>query len=147
MLAIRLQRTGRKGHAMFRMVVQDSRRTPTSGKIVANLGTYDPHAKNATLDAEKAAFYLTNGAQPSPRAVRILTAEGVKLPDWVKQPAAKTGVIRNADKLRRNQTPEPVEEAPAEAAPAAEVSEEAAPEAAAAEPEAAETPASDTTAA
>ena len=28
MLVIRLQRTGRKGHAQFRVVVQDSRRTP-----------------------------------------------------------------------------------------------------------------------
>jgi len=83
MLAIRLQRTGRKGHAMFRVVVQDSRRTPTSGKIVAQLGTYDPHSKAVTLNAEKAGFYLSNGAQPSPRAVRLLESEGVKLPGWV----------------------------------------------------------------
>ena len=35
MLVIRLQRTGRKGHAMFRIVVQDSRRTPTSDQKAA----------------------------------------------------------------------------------------------------------------
>ena len=58
MLTIRMQRTGRKGHAMFRVVVQDSRQTPTSGKVVAPLGSYDPHAKTVILNKEKAAFYL-----------------------------------------------------------------------------------------
>lgn len=116
MLAIRLQRTGRKGHAMFRVVVQDSRRTPSSGRVVALLGTYDPHSKAISLDSEKAAFYLNNGAQPSERAVRLLQGEGVELPKWVQTPAQKSGTIRNPEKLRRNQ---PKEAAPeAEAAPA-----------------------------
>ena len=103
MLAIRLQRTGRKGHAMFRVVVQDSRRTPTSGKIVAQLGTYDPHSKAVALDGEKAGFYLTNGAQPSPRAALLLKSEGVQLPKWVAAASKKSGAVRNLEKLRRNQ--------------------------------------------
>ena len=53
MLVIRLQRTGRKGHAQFCIVVQDSRRTPTSGAIVAALGSYNPHDKTVILDKEK----------------------------------------------------------------------------------------------
>jgi small subunit ribosomal protein S16 len=123
MLVIRMQRTGRKGHAQFRIVVQDSRRTPTSGKIVAQLGTYDPHAKTVIVDKERAERYLTNGAQPSDRAVRLLKAEGVTLPKWVKDPSQKTATIRHPEKLRRNR---PAEEAPAEAkAPAEEASPEA----------------------
>lgn len=122
MLVIRMQRTGRKGHAQFRVVVQDSRRTPTSGKIVAQVGTYDPHTKQITLNKERAEHYLNNGAQPSPRVVLILKAEGVKLPEWVKDASKKEGKIRNAEKLRRNQ---PKEEAPAEEAP--ETAAEAAP--------------------
>ena len=110
MLVIRLQRTGRKGHAQFRIVVQDSRRTPTSGKIVAQLGTYNPHSKEVKLDTEKAQTYLSNGAQPSERVVFILSKEGVNMPAWVKLPAKQTGKIRHAEKLRRNQ---PKEEAPA----------------------------------
>jgi small subunit ribosomal protein S16 len=102
MLSIRMQRTGRKGHAMFRVVVQESRLTPTSGKVVALLGSYDPHAKVATLDKEKATFYLGNGAQPSDRAARLLQNEGVKLPSWVKGAESKTGKIRNPEKLRKN---------------------------------------------
>lgn len=113
MLVIRMQRTGRKGHAMFRVVVQDSRRTPTSGKVVATLGSYDPHSKAVTLNKEKAQFYLNHGAQPSERVSALLKAEGVKLPDWVKLPVKKEGTVRNADKRRSTRPPEP--EAPAEA--------------------------------
>lgn len=125
MLVIRLQRVGRKGHAQFRVVVQDSRRTPTSGKIVAQLGTYDPHAKTVKINAEKATFYLEHGAQPSPRVVTLLKAEKIKLPEWVKVSEKKESKIRNPEKLRRNQPKEePVAEAPvAEAAPAEEAAE------------------------
>lgn len=127
MLVIRMQRTGRSGHAQFRVVVQDSRRTPTSGKIVAQLGHYNPHSKQTVLDKEKAQFYLDHGAQPSERAARLLKAEGVKLPTWVKLNGEKAGKIRNPEKLRRNR---PAEEAPAE--PVAETPVEESP---AAEPE------------
>lgn len=111
MLVIRLQRTGRKGHAQFRVVVQDSRRTPTSGKVVAALGSYNPHTKEAILDKEKAAFYLEHGAQPSDRVARLLQTEGVKLPNWVKVATQKASKLRNPEKLRRNQPAAPVEEA------------------------------------
>ncbi len=111
MLAIRMQRTGRKKHAMFRVVVQDSRQAPTSGRVVAQLGSYDPHAKTNTLVKDKAEFYLTHGAQPSPRVARLLESEGVALPEWVKKPAAKQQTTRNPEKLRKNQ---PKQAAPAE---------------------------------
>ncbi len=103
MLTIRMQRTGRKGHAMFRVVVQDSRVTPTSGKIVAQLGSYDPHAKTAVLDKEKAAEFLKNGAQPSDRAAGLFKKEGVKLPSWVDVDTKKAGKLKHTEKLRKNQ--------------------------------------------
>ena len=128
MLVIRMQRTGRKGHAMFRVVVQDSRRTPSSGKIVAQLGSYDPHAKALILNKEKAAFYLEHGAQPSDRAARLIAGDGVKLPDWAKTPTTKERTVRNAEKLRST-TPAPEVEAepetPAEEAVPAEAEAEA----------------------
>lgn len=129
MLTIRMQRLGRKGHPTYRVVVQDVRQTPTSGKYVALLGSYDPHAKTTTLDREKAEFYLANGAQPSDRVVRLLNSEGVKLPDWVKLPTEHKREIRNADKLRKNRPAEEAseekpEEKPAEK-PVAEAAEEA----------------------
>jgi small subunit ribosomal protein S16 len=119
MLAIRMQRTGRKGHAMFRVVVQDSRRTPTSGKVVASLGSYDPHAKTTVLDKDKVSFYLEHGAQPSDRAARLLVGEGVKLPVWAQPSTTQKRAVRNPDKRRSTRPAEPVAEvvpeAPAEA--------------------------------
>jgi len=128
MLAIRMQRTGRKGHAQFRLIVQESRRTPSSGNVIAALGSYDPHTKAVILDKEQAAKYLNNGAQPSPRMAMILQKEGVKLPSWVKVDDKRTKSIKNTEKLRRNQTAAPVEEAAVEEVVAeapAETSEEA----------------------
>lgn len=128
MLVIRMQRTGRKGHAMFRVVVQDSRVTPTSGKVVNQLGSYDPHAKTVNLHKEKAAFYLDHGAQPSDRVAALLRQEGVKLPDWVKQPPKKERQVRNADKRRSTAPAAPAEETTPPAADQAETAAEEAPE-------------------
>jgi small subunit ribosomal protein S16 len=135
MLAIRMQRTGRKGHAMFRVIVQEARLTPTSGKVVALLGSYDPHTKSATLDKEKAATFLKNGAQPSDRAALLLKSEGVKLPKWVSVDTKKAGKLKNTEKLRKNRpadteapakTEEVADEAPAEEAVAEAPAEETA---------------------
>jgi small subunit ribosomal protein S16 len=124
MLVIRMQRTGRKGHAQFRVVVQDSRLHPSSGRVVASLGNYNPHSKEANLDQEKAATYLSNGAQPSERVVKLFEKEGIKLPVWANKASSKKRPIRNPEKLRRNRPSEP--EKPEE--PVAEATEIAAEE-------------------
>ena len=133
MLAIRLQRTGRKGHAQFRMIVQDSRRSPSSGRVVANLGNYNPHTKETNLDKDLATKFLTDGAQPSDRAARILKADGVKLPSWVKIVDSAEKKIKNTEKLRKNrpaeepvaeETPAPAEEASSEDKPEEETATE-----------------------
>lgn len=112
MLAIRLQRLGRKGYPVYRLAVQEAQRHPSSGRVVAYVGSYNPHTKEAKIQVEDAQKYLDNGAQPTPRVVRLLKDAGVTLPKWVKEPATdKQKAIRNAEKLRKNQ---PKEDAPAE---------------------------------
>lgn len=122
MLVIRMQRTGRKGYAQFRIVVQDSRQTPSSARVVASIGTYNPHTKEAKIDIEKAKLYIKNGSQPSERVVTLLKKEGVKLPDWVELPKKETKAIKNLEKLRKNRPA--VKEEPAKAEPEAEKLEE-----------------------
>jgi small subunit ribosomal protein S16 len=97
-----MQRTGRSGHAMFRLIVQDSHRHPSRGKIVTQLGHYDPHQKTIVLDKEKAAFFLEHGAHPSDRVARLLKAEGITLPKWVQIKEKHARPVKNTDKLRRN---------------------------------------------
>lgn len=116
MLAIRLQRLGRKGLPVYRLAVQEAQRHPSSGRVVAYVGSYNPHTKDANIQVEVAQKYLDNGAQPTPRVVKLLKDAGVKLPKWVKEPTTgKQKAIKNVEKLRKNQpAEEPVEEAPAE---------------------------------
>lgn len=121
MLAIRLQRTGRKGHAQYRVVVQEARLTPTSGRVVFRLGNYDPHAKVLNIDKDKAAFYLEHGAQPSDRVARLFKNNGMKLPDWVSISEPIERKLKNPEKLRKNRPAEPKAEEPKEDAPVAEV--------------------------
>jgi len=106
MLAIRLQRNGRKGMSLYRIVVQEAQRHPLSGRIVAQVGSYNPHNKAVVLDKSLAQKYLNNGAQPSTRVVRILKGEGVKLPKWVVEAPKKSAKAKNVEKLRKNQPKE-----------------------------------------
>ncbi len=126
MLAIRLQRVGRAGYPTYRLAVQESQRHPSSGRVVAYVGSYNPHSKEAKIQVEEAEKFLTNGAQPTPRVVRLLKDAGVSLPKWVKEPVTtKQKAIRNADKLRKNQpAQEVVAEEPAAEVPVEEVAEE-----------------------
>lgn len=103
MLAIRLQRVGRKGFATYRISVQQAERHPSSGRIVASIGTYNPHTKEANILVEEAQKFLNNGAQPSPRVAKLLADSGVKMPNWVVKASKKTKTIRKAEKLRKNQ--------------------------------------------
>lgn len=112
-----MQRLGRKGYPTYRVVVQDSRQAPTSGKYVAMLGNYNPHNKEANLAKDKAEFYLKNGAQPSDRVAALFKSEKITLPKWVKEPSQQKREIRNPEKLRKNQPEKPAEEKPAEEEP------------------------------
>ena len=118
MLAIRMQRKGRAHYPTYWIVVQESQRHPLSGRVVAEVGNYNPQTKALTLDKELVKKYLSNGAQPSSRVAFILQKNGVKLPKWYKEASKKTATAKHADKLRKNQ---PKEEAPA---PAEETSAE-----------------------
>ena len=114
MLAIRLQRQGKTHYATYRVIVQDVLRHPSSGKVVAYVGSYNPHTKQVQLDKEAIENYLSHGAQPTDRVVRILTGEGMTMPKWVKTVRGKQRNIRNPEKLRRNQPKEESVETPAE---------------------------------
>ena len=121
MLAIRMQRNGRTHYPTYRIIVQEAQRHPLSGRVVAEVGNYNPATKALTLDKEAVEKYLKNGAQPSSRVALILSKNKIKLPDWVKLAPKKSVKAKHADKLRKNQpkeeTPAPAEE-PADEVPA-----------------------------
>lgn len=112
MVVIRLARGGRVKQAIYRIVAADKRRSATS-KFLDVLGTYNPHTKEIKLNKELTEKYLSNGAQPSDRVLRLLQSEGIKTPEWAK--------THNRFKKSKKEA----EEAPAEEAAAAETAAEA----------------------
>ena len=66
MVKIRLQRFGKKKAPFYHIVVADSK-SPRDGKIIEQLGTYDPMTNPSTikLDKEKVATWIKNGAKPT----------------------------------------------------------------------------------
>ena len=66
MVKIRLQRQGKKRAPFYHIVVADSR-SPRDGRIIEQLGTYDPMTEPATicLDKEKVEKWIKNGAKPT----------------------------------------------------------------------------------
>lgn len=75
---IRLKRIGAKKSPFYRVVVADSR-YPRDGRFIEEIGTYDPLAEPAkvVIDAEKAAQWIKNGAQPTDTVKSLLKRTGV----------------------------------------------------------------------
>lgn len=75
---IRLRRMGAKKTPFYRIVVADSR-FPRDGRFIEEIGTYNPLADPAEIkiDAEKAADWIKNGAQPTDTVKALLKKNGV----------------------------------------------------------------------
>jgi len=77
MLKIRLQRTGRRNNAAFRLIVAESTQGPKSGKHVEILGSYNPHSNTRTFKTERVQHWISRGAQVSDTAHNLLVTEKV----------------------------------------------------------------------
>ncbi|MFM9024104.1 MAG: 30S ribosomal protein S16 [Planctomycetaceae bacterium] len=73
-VVIRMKRMGRKNREYYRICAAD-RRSPRDGRVIEELGTYDPHVSETdarcTLNGARVDYWLSVGAQPSD-AVRVL---------------------------------------------------------------------------
>ena len=78
---IRLKRMGRSHRAFYRMHAVDSR-SPRDGRVIEQLGHYDPIEKDAdkqiVVDIERATYWLNQGAQPSETVSSLLKRKGVE---------------------------------------------------------------------
>ena len=78
---IKLQRLGKIRTPEYRVVVQDAR-TKRSGKVIENLGIYQPTQEPSLIqiDSERAQYWLGVGAQPTEPVMALLKITG----DWQK---------------------------------------------------------------
>ncbi len=111
MLVIRLQRTGRKNLASYRLVVAEKARA-VKGRFLGILGHYLPqqNPKVFKIEQEKVADWISKGAIPSETVARLLKKEGMK---------GMEKFITRYTKQKSKNAEEEVAAAPAAAAPAA----------------------------
>ena len=64
MLKIRFKRGGRKKQPFYRIVVMEAR-TKRDGKVLEELGFYNPLNKTFHINRERTIARLSNGAQPT----------------------------------------------------------------------------------
>lgn len=75
---IRLKRTGMKKAPSYRVVVADAR-SPRDGRIIENIGWYNPRVEPSAIhiNEEKAVNWLKNGAQPTESVTSLLKRTGI----------------------------------------------------------------------
>ncbi len=73
MVKIRLQRVGKKKAPFYHIVVADSK-SPRDGKIIDQVGTYNPMCEPSELvvDKEKVEKWIKNGAKPTDTVKRLI---------------------------------------------------------------------------
>ena len=76
MLAIKLQRIGKKHKPSYRVVVAE-RRSKLIGPPVEDVGFFDPFTKMASLKKERLLHWVKMGAQPTRTVHNLLVKEGV----------------------------------------------------------------------
>lgn len=121
---IRMKKMGRKHRPFFRICAMDIR-APRDGKVLEELGTYDPlvpetHAR-AVLNRDRIDYWLGVGAQPSDKVAVLIKKYGTNGKFLVNQ---ETALAQLAEKkpvppapkpVELPKKPEPVAETPAEA--------------------------------
>lgn len=150
---IRLKKLGRKHRPFYRVCAMDAR-SPRGGKVLEELGTYDPMVRDtdarALLNGERINYWLSVGAQPTDKVGVLIKKYGA---NGTHLEAQKSALEKLGTKSPYSSAgpalikpDQPVEEPAAAEAPAAEAPAEAAApaEAPAEETAAAEAPAEET---
>lgn len=71
MVKIRLQRVGKRNRPYYRLVVIDSREA-VGGKILANIGSYDPLKEVIQINLPEVERWKSLGAKLTPRAKALI---------------------------------------------------------------------------
>lgn len=113
MLNIRLQRTGKRGQAYFRIIVAEHTKKP-KGSVLELLGSYDPHKKELKVEKDRIEYWISKGAQISPTVNNLLVNQKIwdkpKMESWKPKvkPKSETPAVKTETKA------EPTKETPAE---------------------------------
>lgn len=75
---IRLKRVGAKKNPSYRIVVADSR-TPRNGKIIAQVGYYNPmpNPEEIRIEIDATKNWIAKGAQPTDSVKKLFAKTGI----------------------------------------------------------------------
>ena len=78
MVKLKLTRKGAKKRPFYRVIATDSR-TRRDGPFLEILGTYNPltHPSEIKINTDRAKYWLSNGAQPTPAVKKLLKIAGL----------------------------------------------------------------------
>jgi small subunit ribosomal protein S16 len=86
-----MKRLGRKHRSYFRIVAIDGRQ-PRDGRIIEELGSYDPMVKNTDdrvrLKPDRIKYWMSVGAQPSEKVAVLIRKYLAKFEQQAEQAAA-----------------------------------------------------------
>lgn len=112
---IRMKKMGRTHRAFFRVCAMDQRK-PRDGRVIEELGYYDPSVPEtdarAILKGDRIAYWMSVGAQPTEKCGILIKKYGENGTHLDAQKAALDRLGR-----RKEYTPAPVTAAPKPAAP------------------------------
>ena len=107
---IRMKPMGRKHRHFYRIVAIDGRQ-PNDGRVIEELGTYDPHVadldKSVTLNAERVKYWQSVGAKASEHCEAIFKKYMKKWEEIEAQQAAKAA--EDAAKAKAEQAAAPAQ--------------------------------------
>ena len=145
---LRMKKMGRRHRSFYRICAVDTRR-PRDGRVLEELGTYDPMIPDtdarAVLNAERIQHWLSVGAQPSDKVGVLIKKYGSQGTHLAKQKEALDRLAQSrrapeppaidiaASEEQAPETAPPETPAPEAATPEAATPEAAVPEAAAPE--------------
>ncbi len=114
---IRMKKLGRRHRPFYRICAMDAR-VPRDGRVLEELGTYDPMVPledaRAVLDGERVKYWLGVGARPTEKVRVLIKKYG---PEGTHREQQRLALDRLAQQRRR---PEPPPPPPQEAEPPGE---------------------------
>lgn len=128
---IRLKKMGRKARPFFRVCAVDSR-APRDGRVIEELGTYDPMVRETDarviLKRDRVDYWLGVGAQPTPKTGVLIRKYGTNGTHLAEQEAALERLnSRKPQPAVAAPAPESAAATPEAAAPADEAAPEESP--------------------
>ncbi|MFA5386178.1 MAG: 30S ribosomal protein S16 [Candidatus Paceibacterota bacterium] len=116
MLAIKLQRIGKKKQGSFRVVVSEKRSKMSSS--IEDLGFFNPYSDKLSISKEKVSYWMKEGAQPTDSVFNLLITAGII---EGKKKAVHAKSKKQAEEVKAQPAQQPAEqiaETPAEEKPA-----------------------------